>query len=395
MFAQNIEKYKDEAVSVGVYDPNPKRAAIFVERSGGNFPVYTDFEEMIRDSKADTVVVTTVDAFHHEYVIRALELGCDVICEKPMTTDAQKANAIIKAEKESKNKVIVTFNCRYMPFMAVIKQAILDGKIGDVVSVHYEWNLDFDHGVSYFRRWNSEMKYSCGLQLHKSTHHFDLANWFVGAEPETVFAFGDRRFYGAENGEAKAAHCYECKEHCRFYSDIMVRDNVDKHFYYDCREHDGYTTDQCIYRKEIDIPDVISVNVRYTNRALMSYTLNTHSPYEGIKIAISGTKGRIEAEEHHCNWNESLNKREIRYYPFEEWGKMEYLETPEVTGVHGGADELLIDELMKGRKGEDTLNQAAGVREGAMSIGIGIAVNESMRTGMPVKIKNLFPELYK
>ena len=84
-------------------------------------PVYDDFDEMLREVKPDTVIVTTKDSMHDFYVIKALEAGCDVIVEKPMTTTFDKANAIKEAEEKSGKKVTVVFNLRYLPFFVTVK----------------------------------------------------------------------------------------------------------------------------------------------------------------------------------------------------------------------------------------------------------------------------------
>ncbi|HCG36371.1 MAG TPA: gfo/Idh/MocA family oxidoreductase [Clostridiales bacterium] len=382
-----VQTYTDVAIPVGVYDTNAKRSHQFVQMSGENFPVYTDFETMIRESKPDTVIVTCVDAFHHDYVIKAMEMGCDVICEKPLTTDADKANAIIRAQKETGKDVIVTFNCRYMPFFVKVKELLASGAIGDVVSIHLEWMLDFDHGTSYYRRWNGEMKYSQGLQLHKCTHHFDLANWFAGSEPETVFAFGDRRAYGPENGKSPARYCHECSDHCKFYTNI----SKDRYFL-PFKDVDGYTHDQCIYRDAIDVQDVLAVNVRYQNRALLSYSLNAASPYEGSRFYISGTKGRIEADNYANYWNPKHAVKQIRLYPFDALGTFTTEEIPTYAGGHDGADDRMRDDIFLGRTTDDPLCQAAGVREGLMSIGIGIGINQSIKNGIPINVHRLFEQ---
>ena len=387
------ENYSDIAELVGVYDINWKRSEVAVKKAGLDIPVYRDFEQMIKEAKPDVVIVTTVDAFHHEYVIKSLEMGCDVVCEKPLTTDAEKANAIIKAERETGKKITVIFNLRYEPYFARAKEIMMSGVIGDVVAVHFQWDLDFDHGVSYYRRWNSEMKNSQGLELHKCTHHFDIANWLVGSEPETVFAFADHRYYGDTNGIAKAPFCHECKDHCKFYHELS---QSEKDMFLDCCDVDGYTPDKCIYRSGADIPDVLSVNVRYKNRALMSYTLNTHSPIEGNHIIISGTKGRMELERYYSLWNNKINVREIKVYPFSKmFGQVIVEDVPELAGSHGGSDDKIRDDFMRGRTDGDPLHQAAGVRDGIMSIGIGIAANKSIESGLPIKIDDLYPELFK
>ena len=144
---------------------------------------------MIRETRPDYVIVTTVDATHDDYIVRALDLGCDVITEKPMTTTADKTQRILDAVKRSGRHVRVTFNYRYAPPRTQVKDLLMRGEIGDVLSVDFTWLLNTVHGADYFRRWHSNKARSGGLMIHKATHHFDLVNWWLGAQPERVHAF--------------------------------------------------------------------------------------------------------------------------------------------------------------------------------------------------------------
>ena len=78
------------------------------------------FDRMVAETRPDTVIVTTVDATHHRYITRAMELGCDVITEKPMTTDAGKMRAIFDAIARTGRSLRVTFNYRYAPAYTVV-----------------------------------------------------------------------------------------------------------------------------------------------------------------------------------------------------------------------------------------------------------------------------------
>src|SRR5581483_6700509 len=153
-----------------------------------------DFDRMIADTKPDTVIVTTVDAFHDVYIVRALELGCDVLTEKPMTTDEVKANRIFDAIARTGRHVRVAFNYRYAPAYTKLREVIASGAIGEPLLVDFAWILDTSHGADYFRRWHREKHHSGGLLVHKATHHFDLVNWWIASWPRTVSAMGDLRF---------------------------------------------------------------------------------------------------------------------------------------------------------------------------------------------------------
>lgn len=384
-----VSKYADVARPVGVYDTNYKRASVFVEETGGNFPVFSDFDEMLDISKPDIIIVTTQDAFHHEYIIRGLKKGCDVITEKPMTTDEFKCNEIIRTERETGKKVTVTFNCRYMPFLLEIKKLLMQNIIGDITAVHFEWLLDQSHGADYFRRWHSIKECSGGLQIHKATHHFDIINWLIDDEPRVVNAFGSLRFYG-KNGPQGSKFCFNCdySDSCKFYVDKLKNDFFIK-FYYNNMDIDGYAPNMCVFRNEINIEDTLSVSVKYKKGAVMSYTLTAYSPYEGYKINISGTKGRLEIENYAGKYLPEPFKQ-VRY--FDEKHQMTIMNIEEGKGEHGGGDGLLLDVLFRGFT-DDPYRQQAGTRAGAMSAGIGIAVNNSVREHKQINIKDILWEL--
>ena len=128
-----------------------------------------DFEKMILEKKPDTVIVTSIDRTHHKYIIKAMEMGCDVISEKPMTVDADKCQEIIDAVERTGKKLRVTFNYRYAPYNTKLREIIMNGTIGDVKQVHFEWLLNTTHGADYFRRWHRDKRNSGGLLVHKST----------------------------------------------------------------------------------------------------------------------------------------------------------------------------------------------------------------------------------
>jgi predicted dehydrogenase len=119
------------------------------ELSGQPVPTYKAdrFAAMIAEVRPDTIIVTSIDRTHHHYIIAALEAGCDVITEKPMTTDPEKCQAILDAVERTGKQVRVTFNYRYAPHNSALRELIAEGAIGKVTSVHFEWLLDTRHGA--------------------------------------------------------------------------------------------------------------------------------------------------------------------------------------------------------------------------------------------------------
>lgn len=138
MFASKIfHSHSDNTRIVGIYDPNYVRSEYYRDTTFNDMTVYDDFDKMLDTEHPDAVIVTTIDAVHHEYIIRSLDRGYDVYSEKPMTTTEEYCLAIREAEKRSGKRVTVTFNCRFMPYYAKIKELVASGIIGKPLSVNY------------------------------------------------------------------------------------------------------------------------------------------------------------------------------------------------------------------------------------------------------------------
>jgi len=404
-----LTTYKRTATLRAICDLNPARMAFHNKRytkEWGAKPVKTylasEFDQMIEKEKIDVVIVTTMDRTHHDYIIRAMELGCDVITEKPMTTDAEKCQAIIDTVQRTGRDVRVTFNYRYSPSRSKVKELIQSGVIGDVKSVHFEWLLDTRHGADYFRRWHRDKRNSGGLMVHKATHHFDLVNWWLGSEPETVFGLGQISFYGRANGEKYGNYrpYFRATDSDAAKDDPFaksLRDNEKlKGLYLDCEKEDGYLRDQNVFGDGISIEDTMNLNVLYKSGAQMSYSLTAYSPWEGYRIAFNGTKGRIELDELESSYISAGDSHisdgcthSTRLTVFPHWEKPYHVDYPKGEGGHGGGDIILLADLFAPKPGKDPLGRAAGFRDGAMSILTGLAANRSFATGQAVSVKDL------
>ncbi|MEQ8474032.1 MAG: Gfo/Idh/MocA family oxidoreductase [Marinoscillum sp.] len=401
-----VDQYSDILEFVGLSDINPGRLEYGKSYIGAKCPTFLDFEEMIRETKPDLVIVTTKDSTHHEFIIKGLRMGCDVLTEKPLTTDEDKCQAILDAEKASNKNLIVGFNYRWSPYATKIKELLMNNEIGKVTSAEFSWYLNTYHGASYFRRWHGERESGGTLWVHKATHHFDLLNWWLDSDPAEVFAFGDLEYYG-NNGPFQGGNCRSCPhtKSCDFYWDITKNDFMMK-LYADHEVHDGYIRDNCLYRDEVNIYDKMSAQVKYQNNVILNYNLTTYSPYEGWKVAFNGTKGRIEAwlDIPHFK-NTSVNQAELHVSEMDQTGEGEVSQEPivvhklweeyDVVKVamsregHGGGDVKLHEKIFVNPEKEDPYVRAAGVRDGAMSILVGIAARKSIESKKPVRIAEL------
>jgi predicted dehydrogenase len=413
MYQNAIEKtYKEHAELVAICDNNAGRLEVSRARARANGApepkayAAADFDRMITETKPEFVIVTTVDGTHHEYLIRAMELGCDTITEKPMTTTAAKCQAIVDARKRTGKACRVLFNYRYAPPRSQVKDILMSGEIGDVLSVDFQWLLNTRHGADYFRRWHAHKENSGGLMVHKATHHFDLVNWWLGAMPETVTAMGKREFYtpamakrfGLESHHERCLTCPE-KKKCGFYMDIAAAPKL-KELYLDQEKYDGYFRDRCVFRPDIDIEDTMNVAVRYDNGVTLGYSLNAFNSWEGYQIAFNGTKGRLEhsiVEQIYVNGVETVQGGiadggvKTRVIPLRAAARN--IEPWSGVGGHGGGDKVMLDDIFLPNPPADKYLRAADERAGAASILIGIAANRCFETGAPVAIGDLVKNL--
>ena len=401
-----VENYSDVIEFVGLCDINPGRLEHGRDYIGVDCPLFTNFDEMLDRTNPDRVIVTTVDATHHEFIVNALNRNIEVITEKPLTTDENKCQQILDAERASSKNIRVGFNYRYNPHYTKLKSLLSEQRVGRITSVDFSWYLNIYHGASYFRRWHGLRDMGGTLLVHKATHHFDLLNWWIDSDPVEVFAYGSLEHYG-HNGPFRGESCRTCphKGNCKFHWDITKNPFL-MDLYVNNEQHDGYIRDSCVYRNKIDIYDKMSVQIKYANNVVVNYCLTTYSPYEGMRIAFNGEEGRIDAWDG-IPWRKdnrvdqaALHAKEMsqdgddikdfeEIYVMDNFKGYQQIQVPRERGGHGGGDKRLQNRMLRDATDPDPLNHAAGSRDGAFSILIGIAARNSIEQGRPIRIEEL------
>lgn len=397
-----VNSFSHVAEFVGMLDIDPLRFKICKEDIPETKDVATympdEFDKMIAEQKPDAIIVTSMDCTHKNYVVLALKNDLDVICEKPMTTNTADALEILAAEKQSKGKVICTFNYRYNPVHRKLKELVSVGKVGRVTHVDLTWYIDIAHGSSYFNRWNRMRENSGSLSIHKASHHFDLVNWWIDGIPEAVHAFGALNHYGPDavfNPSKKdGRHCSGCEEkfQCPYKkrwttrnSEIAIKDDHLTAFQTKRQLFTTYRPDMCIFDSAINIHDTFVANVKYKNGALLNYSANFSTPYEGYRLAINGTHGRLESMEFGGMGGMALpsmneeGAQYIDYFPIFE-GR-ERIHVPKSTGGHGGGDPLILEDIFLGEDPDRKFDILAKSVDGLRSISIGDAVYCSIMDG--------------
>lgn len=400
--------FDDRAELVGLLDIDSERMEAFCQTVKRQIPCYdaSEMARMIEETRPDVVLVTTPDYSHAQYIIAAMELGCDVIVEKPMVIDSKQIKAVREAEERTGQKVTVALNYRYTPTHKALRRMIMAGKLGRITNIEFSYNLDIRHGSSYFYRWNRERAKSGGMSIHKCCHHFDLINWLIGDEPEWVFAFGALNYYGPDGalrprdesgwplGPAEEKRqCFIFQKHYaeRFSPESDdIAGNV-----YPLPSSGQYPPDlrRYIYDAQIDIEDTYSMVTRYRGGASMAYSCCFCSPWEGYILGINGTGGRVEVV-HHSNPdstgknNSAAGDGLIIFFPLR--GGREDIAVPAVVGGHDGADFVIQRDLFDHVSDESKeLKLVAGSEDAAISVAMGEAVWRSAVERRPINVADL------
>lgn len=370
--------------------------------------------DTVRSHAVDRVIITSPDFTHADHIVTALDAGADVVVEKPLTTSESGIRRIAEAVERSGRTVTITFNYRYSPRNSELKRIIAAGEIGEVTGVHFEWVLDTAHGADYFRRWHRNKEMSGGLLIHKSSHHFDLVNWWISDVPTRVFASGGLRFYGAQNAERRGLG----PRPERGTTDSPLRDafSLDlrtdptwKGLYLDQEHHDGYLRDRDVFDEGITIEDNLSLVVDYSRGSSMSYSLNAHAPWEGYTVAVNGTLGRVEltvvergtvlvdeqgrtvvdpSARPDLISDEAARPVAERLIVQRHFESAREIPIPEGVGGHGGGDAVLLRYVFVGAQ-PDPLGRTADWTDGVRSMVVGLAGNLSLSGGNAVHITDL------
>jgi predicted dehydrogenase len=228
----------------------------------------------------------------------------------------------------------------------------------------------------------------------------------LASYPKEVFAMGDLLFYGQKNAQVRGEH-YAYKRYTGEQEAIndpfalfLDKNTAMAGLYLDAEAETAYLRDQNVFGEPITIEDVMNVTARYKNGVLLSYNLIAFCPWEGMKVAITGDKGRleldvVEAVEHLKSDHEqdvtaskgSFKKSNLHVFPM--FQPPYEIDIPEAEGGHGGADPVMLEQIFHPSPPKDSLNRAASHNDGAAAILLGIAANRSLETKELVQIDDL------
>jgi len=401
MYSLYMNAMKKQYKIVGVAEPNPVLKERIRTRCelGEDVEFFDSWEEILAKPKfADMALIATMDELHYAPAMKAIELGYDILLEKPVAQTAEECVNIANAAAKKGVKVLVCHVLRYTPFFRRVKQILMDGTIGDIVSIdHVEGigNLHFSH--SYVRgKWHS-VEETTPMLLAKSCHDLDIIQWLIDRPCKRVQSFGSLTHFRSENApEGAPVRCFEgncpvadtCPYECvRLYVEKTHKSWYSCGFNKEETINNLKNTDYglCVYHANNDALDHQTVNMEFEGGVTANFSVNAFNE-GGRYVRIYGTKGELYAH---------LRDPEITVYTYEdmEKRKIPVVETREdIKGGHGGGDAGLIMELYQYLSDSYKGFCAADIDVSVRNHLIGFAAEKSRHEGSVVDVTQFCEE---
>ena len=395
-YARYAEKFPQSMKVVGVADLNPNRRKAMAKKH--NIPAENQFghfnDALSKAKLADAVVIATPDNLHYEPCMKALELGYDVLLEKPVAPTERECRAILKQAHKYNRIVAVCHVLRYAPYFVALKQVLESGAIGDIVNIQHFEPIRYAHMAhSYVRgNWPLSTK-TTPIILAKSCHDLDILRWLIDKPCETIAAEGSLHLFRPENAPKGAPE--RCTDGCPHeaecpYSAIDIYERRKQHLgAFDLPRKDPAlireklkTTNygRCVFRCENDQCDHYVAIMKFQDGVTASFSMDAFTPWGGRRTRIMGTKGFIEGD-----------MTTFTFYDFRTSHKsvwdQKVSEIPEYKGSgHGGGDHLLVRDFLRAVSAQDEKLLSSTIDVSIESHVMGFMAEKSRKSMKKVKI---------
>lgn len=374
-YASYALQYPEELTVVGVAEPREERRLEFQKAHNieDKYAVST-WEEIFEFPKfADLVLICTQDHMHMEPMQKAMELGYDILVEKPISPVKEELLDLKTKTAEYESMISVCHVLRYSPFFRKIKEILDAGIIGELMNIQHMESIGFWHMAHSFVRGNwRNTKESSPIILAKTCHDFDILLWLTGKKCLRVSSFGDRKLFREEKApEGAPKRCTDGCPHrstCPFYAPkfylehpkaivdgfrkvVTMDDSVEGLM--EALKTGPYG--RCVYACDNDVADHQIVNMEMEDGLTISFTMSAFTNVCERTITLQGSHGEIQG------W---MEEDKIVVTDFVTGNKTEYkLNTPKVG--HSGSDSSMMKELVsliaQGRQKENVSNATQAI----------------------------------
>ena len=377
---------------VGVAEPITIRNERYTKKH--NIPESNRFDtwERVfeRPKFADAIIITTPDNLHYGPCMKALEMGYDILLEKPISPSEKECRDILQSAKRNKRIVAVCHVLRYAPYFVKLRELIQSGVLGKVVSIqHFEPIQHIHMSHSYVRgNWHNS-KQTTPIILAKSCHDLDILRWMLGKPSKSIQAFGDLSWFRKENApEGSTARCTDgCKveRSCPYSALEIYHRKRTGTFVFDLpekkEEHGDYILDKlkttnygrCVYRMENDQPDHYTTNILFDDNVTASFSMEAFTSYSGRRTRVMGSLGDVVGDMTSMVHTDFLTGKKT------EW-KQE-------SDGHGGGDWRLVNDWLLAISKKDPSLLTSTIDQSIESHIMGFMAEKSRKTKKVMDIK--------
>ena len=306
-YATIAAEMTDRYTVVAGADPVAERVEVVRQKAKGAFQGFASADALFAAGKlGDVCVIGTQDALHRAHAIRAMELGYDLLLEKPIAPSLEDVEAVAAAAKRLGRRVVVCHVLRYTPFYAEVQRILQSGEIGKVISLNAIEGVQPWHQAHSFVRghWSVKAK-SSPMILAKSCHDMDILAWLINSPHTDLSSYGALTHFRAENAPTGVpARCTDgcpVADSCRYHAALYCKPEGRRWLgmVYD-RAKEAPDSEilewlktspwgRCVYRCDNDVVDHQVIAARFANGVTATFTMTAFD--EGRQIEIFGTDG--------------------------------------------------------------------------------------------------------
>ena len=309
-------EHPEEFRVVAVAEPDEKRRLMFAKKHG--IPKHLQFqrdEELFQQEKlADCAMICTQDRMHFKPVIKAMEKGYHVLCEKPMSPEREEIIKMGEMAQKYDRILSVCHVLRYSPFFVKLKSLLSEKRIGRLISIQHMEEVGFWHYAHSFVRGNwRRAEESSPMILQKCCHDMDILLWLAESSCVKISSFGALSYFKKENAPEHApAYCLDgCvhREECPFYAPRFYLEHPKA-------EEDGFVYGvtqeaspknimealrkgpygRCVFHCDNTVVDHQAVNLEFDNQVTASFVMTAFTSQCARRIRLMGTKGEIKGD---------------------------------------------------------------------------------------------------
>ena len=382
-----MANFEDKFRIVSVCDIDPEKIALAQKDWDiADENCFLAEEEFFKEKRSDVLVIATQDRDHVRMCIKALELGYDILLEKPISPVEDELYALLDAYKKYNKKVIVCHVLRYAPAFLKIKELLDSGEIGKVVCIDWIEQVTYWHQAHSFVRgnWRNDIETS-PMIMQKCCHDLDLLQYYASSKCKTVYSVGDLSFFNQANKpEGAASRCKDCKyiHDCVYSAERLYVEKRRKDFDWAFDKPDvdeekrrqgwpfnvvdltrpiteesirnAYENNQygrCVFDCDNNVVDNQTVVMHFENGIKANLTMTAFTALPGRKMTFHGTLGEVEMDEENGYIRVSRYGHGTRFLKIKEIIK----EAMNDTFGHGGGDYMMVKDFYDALVGQSEL----------------------------------------